>query len=756
VIFAASLLVGVLTKAVSPSPSDFDFPEAAAADDAALARSVPDLARRVLEVYREEDPGRYLDNLFRLELAAGRTSDALETLRELRDVRLPTDPVLANGILPHFEIWARARRLEPAGAASASFAEAYRKAFRDAEGALDDLGAYYLAYYAPDANAPRRAEGDLEQSRAERKGRNRISLPESLNLVRNWGIREMAREAAPLAPALVEEDDARRYAIDDRVLIRTPDGATLSATLYRKKAAAGRGPACLLYTIYPERLHDTAREGAAHGYATVVADARGKRLSPDRIVPYEHEASDVNSVIDWIRRQPWSDGQVGMWGNSYSGFAQWAATKRLSPALKTIAPSAAAIPGLGLPMENNVFLNANYGWAFYVGNNRMLDDAVYYDRRRWSELNQRWYESGRPYREIDKVDGTPNPWLQRWLQHPSFDAFWQAMVPWGRDFAKIRIPVLTITGYYDDAEVSALEYVRQHYQENPSADHYVLVGPYQHFSAQSPRKPAFVYGYEIDPAAQIDTKAVIFGWMDHVMRGAPRPAILADRINFEVMGANAWRHAPSLEKMADEQTTFYLTDQPAGSHHALSREKPAKATFLEQTVDLADRKSSANNYYYPAPMVLDSLELPTGFAFVTEPFAEPVQVNGAFRGELLAAINKKDFDVSVVLYEVMPDGRLFHLSYFVGRASYARDMTQRRLLTPGKVESIPFERTRLVSRQLSRGSRLMVVVNVNKNSFAQVNEGTGKDVSDESRADAGEPLRVRWSTESRVVIPISR
>ena len=62
----------------------------------------------------------------------------------------------------------------------------------------------------------------------------------------------------------------------------------------------------------------------------------------------------------------------------------------------------------------------------------------------------------------------------------------------------------------------------------------------------------------------------------------------------------------------------------------------------------------------------------------------------------------------------------------------------------------------MVSRQLGKGSRLLVVVNVNKNSFAQVNHGTGKDVSDESSADGKTPLRIRWHSDSYVRIPLAR
>jgi uncharacterized protein len=108
----------------------------------------------------------------------------------------------------------------------------------------------------------------------------------------------------------------------------------------------------------------------------------------------------------------------------------------------------------------------------------------------------------------------------------------------------------------------------------------------------------------------------------------------------------------------------------------------------------------------------------------------------------------------MVLYEITPKGEFFHLAYTVQRASYAKDMTTRHLLAPGRVATIPLERTLFVSRQLSKGSRLLVVLDVNKGPGAQVNYGTGKDVSDESIADAREPLQVQWRNDSVVHVPI--
>lgn len=547
-----------------------------------------------------------------------------------------------------------------------------------------------------------------------------------------------------------DNDDARRYDIDPAVMIATPDGATLSAVLVRPKNPVRPLATAMKFTIYADEAKALAeaKRAASHGYAGLVVDARGKRLSPDTIRPYETEANDARAAVDWASRQSWSDGRVVMYGGSYSGFAAWAATKRLPKALKAISPWVAAIPGQGLPMENNIFLNANYAWAFYVTNNRLLDNDLYRQNERWAKSRDAWYASGRPYREIDQVDGLANPWLQRWLAHPAYDAYWQAMVPYGDDFAHIDIPVLTITGYYDDGQVSALHYVREHLRHRPNAEHIVVIGPYGHFGAQSEQKPSTVNGMAIDPVAQFDTPGLAFAWFDHVLYDAPLPPLLKDKVNFEVMGANRWDSAPSLDAMGPDKLKLYL----AGD--ALQAQLPARPAPRRLTVDLADHSTSSNDYY-PDPAMGKELDPKAGLRFVSAPFEKPVTFNGAISGQLRVKINKKDFDYGLTLYEWMPDGQLFQLGYVIGRASFARDMTRRHLLQPGHIETIPVGRgARLVSRQMQAGSRLLLVADVNKNAFAEVNYGTGKDVILESVRDAGAPLQLEIHSGSFIVVPL--
>nr|WP_307735096.1 CocE/NonD family hydrolase [Chitinophaga nivalis] len=557
------------------------------------------------------------------------------------------------------------------------------------------------------------------------------------------------------AATMMKTDDARRYHITDSILIRTPAGATLTALVVRPRKVIAPLPAALFYTIYANQEQHLyrAKQAAAHGYAGVVVDARGKRLSPDEPAPYEQEVHDVPAAIDWVSRQPWCNGKVGMYGGSYSGFAQWAATRHLHPALKTIVPYVAAIPGQGVPMENNIFLTVNYQWAFYVTNNKYLDDAVNDDWQHWRQWRNTWYESGAAFRKIDSIDGRPNRWLQRWLQHPAYDRYWQDMIPDAAALAKLDIPVLTIEGYYDDGQISGLQYVKDHTASNPRANHYVIIGPYDHFGTQTGGTPV-LREYTVDPVALIDTREITFQWLDYVMKDSAKPALLQDKVNFEVMGTNTWKHAPSLEKMSDTVLRFYLSDKKSGVDYLLTPQLPAVKAGVPQEVDWTDRKS-ANGDYYPDPIVKDTLDRSTGVYFISEPLDKPMMVNGMFSGVLKAMINKKDMDVNVVLYEVMPDGRYFHLSYYLGRASYAADRGIRHLLTPGVTAEIPFSRTRLVSRQLRKGSRLLVVVDINKNPFAEINYGTGKAVSDETIADAGVPLQIKWGNDSYVDVPVA-
>ncbi|WP_428662219.1 CocE/NonD family hydrolase [Runella sp.] len=558
-----------------------------------------------------------------------------------------------------------------------------------------------------------------------------------------------------IAQSVSSPNDDSQYIIEDSVMIRTGDGVNLSALVVRKKDVTEPQAAIMQFTIYARKTDiKKAKTAADHGYVGVIAYSRGKRYSYGEVFPYEHDGRDAYEVIDWITKQPWSNQKVGMFGGSYNGFTQWASTKKLHPALKTIVPSASVAPGLDVPMTNNVSMSFVFSWTYYVSNNQFLDEADY-NNPQWNNLYWKWFEQGKSYRSLDSLLGRPgNKIFHRWLNHPTYDSYWQSMIPYKEDFSKITIPVLTTTGYFDGGQIGATYYLREHQKYNPKADHHLLIGPYGHFGAQGFPDSTYM-GYKIDPVANISIHALIYQWFDYVLKNAPKPTFLKDKINYQVMGSNEWKHVPSLNAMSNDTLTFYLSTASAKAPYRLSTQKPSKSGHTLQMVDFKDR-DNINSYYYLNNIIYDSLNTNNGLLFVSDPLTKPLEISGCFTGNLEVIINKKDMDCNVVLFEVMPDGKYFYLSYFMGRASYAKDIMKRQLLTPGKKESIPFTNSYMTSRKLSKGSRIAAIININKSPFEQINYGTGKDINTETIKDATVPLQIKWLNDSYLKIPVWR
>jgi uncharacterized protein len=730
------------------------FKKSIITDSMECEKAMPIIAKELIKLYKGSDQKKYLNNLFRLQIISEAFNDANKSIETLRAISKESSPKFSDLFLIQHELFSKSKLKQKA--THESFDAVFKQSIKTLFSNLDDKSAAHIYTNFISRNGWHDLRLNLQGVLNNLKDKDSLNMSEALDLCRNYYVYYLYKHIEGSAKQAIDEDDQKRYIIEDSVLIKTKDGVLLSAIVVRKKDISMPQPTALVFTIYTEFEQNVilAKQSAAHGYVGIVADSRGKRLSPNEIVPYEHDAKDVNTVIDWIAKQSWSNGKVGMFGGSYLGFTQWAATKYMHPALKTIVPYVAAIPGQGLPMENNIALNANYGWAFYVSNNKYLDNVTY-NSKNWNALSEKWYKSGASYRHYDSIDGTPNPFFQRWLQHSAYDQYWQNMVPYKNEFSKITIPVLSITGYYDDGQISALHYLKEHYQYNKHANHYLIIGPYDHFGAQR-GGTAILRDYVVDPIAIINTPEITYEWLDYILRDGKKPAILKDKINYEVMGANEWKHSPSLEKMHNNMITFYLSDIKAGHYFQLNTKKSTEKKYIQQTVDFTDRNTSHNNDYYPYPIIKDELDTSNGLFFISEPFEQAMSIDGTFLGELKASINKKDMDIGITLYEVLPNGQFFHLSYYLGRASYAKDMASRQLLTPNTIESIPFDKTRMVSKQMSKGSRLLVVLNINKNPFAQINYGTGKDVSDESIKDAGESLQIKWYNDSYIKIPVWR
>ena len=731
---------------------DFDFRPPAQVTDPGMPAAIRDLAERMLPVYQEDNPERYLANLSALQLAAGNYSAAYESRQSLRDRRRSTDagrPIARSFIL---DLYAHARALEATN--RLTFVQAFTQAYKDAVPKVNDLDAYALMGWlaTPAASLQEPLQRMLDQYRAK----GSVGLANGVELIHAYVNFDAYRSFAPVVGALDTEDEQRRYATEDDVQIPVREGVSIAAMMIRPKGPPEKPlPVLLEYSMYV--TPGFVREAAAHGYVGIIAYARGRGKSTGTPLPYQHDGEDVRAVIEWIAKQPWCDGQVGMYGATYSGFTALAAAKRLPPALRAIATTSPTIPGIDVPDDGGVFRNSAYRWSLFVTN--AIDERLYYDEAPWRGLDESWYTSGKPYREFGELYGKPDPYFLRWLNHPSYDRFWQVLVPYAKEFAKLNIPMLTMTGYYSAGEAGALYLFGQHVRHDPHANHTLLIGPYDDAVTQRGVQPA-LRGYTVDQAALVDLRDLRYQWFDSVLKGAPTPALLKDRVNFEVMGANEWRHAPSLEAMGNGTLKLYLDATAVGASHRLAQTRKGKApAFVTQVVNLADRNEPDANWMPQSDIVSEGVEVRNAVAYVSSPLPHALELQGAWSGRLDFTVNKVDVDLRFTAYELQPNGDYVQLfEPYVLRASYAQDRVRRRLLRAGERQSLAFKLERLTSRKLQAGSRLVLVLGVNKRPDQEINYGTGGDVAAESLEDEGAkvPVKIRWYSDSYIDVPVRR
>jgi putative CocE/NonD family hydrolase len=729
---------------------DFSFRPPHDPDHVGAVDLMRDLAQRIVPVYKDDDTDGYLANLTALQIVSGGYAAAYDSSRSLRRRRQgkPFDALVERAIIDG--IYAHARAIE--AKERAGFAKAYTRAFQELVQPLDNMQA--AAIMARLAIPPSMFREPLRQAFDRWRGKGNLAQADAVALVRTWLAYESRRSFHVLLPGLIAAENRRRYVAEANVQIPIRAGVVIHASVVRpggEKAAKSSLPTLLRFTLDP--AEDDAQRSAVKGYAGVTAYVRGR--TPDGkgdAWPFVHDGEDAAAVIDWIARQPWSDGRVGMLGDGYSGYAAWAAARTRPAALKAIATIAPMAPGIDFPMAGQIYRNAMVLWA---QEHAMAEPTLADADAKWRALEERWYRLGRPYWDVDRVMlGKHSKLIRSWLAHPSHDRYWQKFLPSAEQFAQIDIPVLNIAGYYG-AEAGALYFHHEHLRSRPRADTTLLLGPWDAASIRPGTAPT-LRGYTLDPVARVDLPELRLQWLDHVFKGAKKPTLLQGRVNYQVMGADQWRHVPTLDAPNRPRLRLYLdTRTRDGPHRLLPTPTPSDGEGKARlSVDLADRRDAG----IPWPDALRARQLPTrnSLRFVSDPLPKDTEIDGSLRGEFDITPSRQDVDLSVSLYEQTASGDyqlLFEPYDF--RASYAGHRVKRRLLQAGVRQLLAFSAERVTARKLAAGSRLVLLVALNKRPDRQINYGSGKDVNSESIAeDAARPVHIRWHVRSHVEIPV--
>lgn len=291
--------------------------------------------------------------------------------------------------------------------------------------------------------------------------------------------------------------------IRDDVWIPLADGTRLYARIWRPVTEE---PVPALLEYLPYRLTDWTAERdaqrhpwyAGHGYVSVRVDVRGSGNSDGTLTDEysEQEIVDGVAVIEWLARQPWCNGRVGMFGISWGGFNALQVAARAPEALKAIV----TVCSTDDRYDNDV----HYAGGAVLG----------VDMHAWSAAMLAFM--ARPPDPLYTGAGWRGQWLARlsgmaplihtWLSHPLRDDYWRHGSVC-EDYGAIKAAVLAVGGWQDPYRDAVLRLVEQLDEYETSVRG--LIGPWAH---QYPDR-------EVAPGPAIGFLQETLRWWDHWLKG---------------------------------------------------------------------------------------------------------------------------------------------------------------------------------------------------------------------------------------------
>lgn len=563
-----------------------------------------------------------------------------------------------------------------------------------------------------------------------------------------YRLRSIALATLALAGALPAARAAEPAPVQLEWGVKIPlrDGVKLNATLYKPRAESLPLPCVFTLTPYiAQSYHERGTWFAANGYVFLTVDVRGRGNSEGVFTPLLQEAEDGHDVVEWLATQPYCDGKVTMWGGSYAGYNQWATAKEFPPHLATIVPVASPKPGTDFPMQHNMFYSYNLQWLTLVSG-RASQDNIFGDRVFWSAQFRRWYEAGAPFKELDRYVGNPSSAFQDWIAHPMQDAYWDRYSPTPAQYARLNLPILSISGQYDGDQLGALTYYReaqQHAADAAKARHYLIIGPWDHAGTRTPK--AEMGGLKFGPAALLDMNGLHRAWYDWTLKDGAKPEFLKDKVAFYVTGEEAWRYAPTLDAVTGRREAWYLDSVDARANDVfasgdLKRDKAGRGKADRYVHDPLDTRSALWEQEEAPNWLVDQrgvMRASGDALFYHSPMlAEDTDIAGFFELSAWLAIDQPDTDIVVNLYEVKPDGSSVFLASDALRARYRKSLRVAEPVRPGAIERYDFRRFNFVARRLGKGSRLRLAIGPVNSMYAEKNYNAGGVVAEESRKDA--------------------
>jgi len=580
--------------------------------------------------------------------------------------------------------------------------------------------------------------------------------------------------------------------IEENIMVPMRDGVKLATDIYRP-AQQGQWPVLVTrlpynkdrrfpfeyppFTkekrIFLELNFDSARVVEA-GYVIVAQDTRGRFASEGEFEPFVHEVEDGADAITWAASQPWSSGQVGMFGVSYQGLTQWQAAREQPAALRAIAPSQS--PGWHVyPYQGGAFLlGVALGWATDVAMEE-VQRRVGQGRATRAELEEMIQASGDlpalfrrlPLVDVPLLQGRA-PYYFDWLTHPTLDEYWRTLIQ-EEFYEQVTVPALTIAGWYDHFQREDLEHYQSMRQRGGSALarslQHLVIGPWSHgnFLRGFKERTYGAASFARDLLTDLHLR-----WFDHWLKGIENGVEQEKPVRIFVMGTNVWREEEDWPLPDTQYRPYYLhsgghanTATGDGVLSTTQADVEPEDVYRYNPRDSVPTMGGAVNSLGMLDDVgpLDQRQIETRedvLCYTTLPLEQPVEVTGPIELVLHVSSSARDTDFTGKLVDVHPDGRAEILTDGILRARYRQSFSSPVLMEPGQVYELRID-LEATSNVFLTGHRIRLEVSSSNFPRFDRNSNTGGTIASEQEKDFVQAINRVYHSQvnpSHLVLPV--
>jgi putative CocE/NonD family hydrolase len=437
------------------------------------------------------------------------------------------------------------------------------------------------------------------------------------------------------------------------------------------------------YTKWSASLEERARYWTSAGFALAIQDVRGRGDSDGDFYPLVNEKDDGFDTLSWLASQIWSDGRVLMIGASYGGWTQTYLAGENHPALVAASPVATPPdPDRSFPCDNGMISPSAAAWLATLDGHTVQD---------LSACDIPGAYAKRPIIDFDHHIGRHLEVWRDWITNPPGSDYWRGQ-GYQEALLKSKIPLLHISGWYDDCLAGALENftAMSNHAYDPAArrKQRLVVGPWMHGTIGQRKIGDVDYGAD----AEVNIRDLQCAWFKARLNGeedASRP------VRIFAMGRNAWIDADAWP-LPDTCFVPYYFHSDGRANGRQGDGRLSTAAPGEEQPDRF-RYDPANPVSYSADFDWKQVGGPDDFSqaelredilvYTSSVLDRPLFICGPLEVHLHAATSAIDTDWTAKILDVHPDGRAIRLNDGAVRARFRNLGSGEQLLTPGKAEA---------------------------------------------------------------------